>query len=76
MPQKRKQTDAQKALEEVRRILSKASGDELSVLKDFAEVFGAEIEGWEMRVQELEAEAECLQKTGAVWRSGNYEAKN
>ena len=76
MPPKRKQTDAEKALEEVRRILSKASGDELSVLKDFTEVFGAEIEGWEMRVQELEAEAECLQKTGAVWRSKNYETKN
>ena len=76
MPQKRKQTDAEKALEEVRRILSKASGDELSVLKDFAEVFGAEIEGWEMRIQELEAEAECLQKTGAVWRSKNYETEN
>lgn len=76
MSQKRKQTDAEKALEEVRRILSKASGDELSVLKDFAEVFGAEIEGWELRVRELEAEAECLQKTGTVWRSGNYEAEN
>lgn len=76
MPPKRKQTDAEKALDEVRRILSKASGDELSVLKDFTEVFGAEIAGWEMRVQELEAEAECLQKTGAVWRSGNYEAEN
>jgi hypothetical protein len=76
MPPKRKQTDAEKALEEVRRILHKASGDELSVLKDFAEVFGAEVEGWEMRVRELEAEAECLQKTGTVWSSKNYETEN
>lgn len=76
MPRKRKQTDAEKALEEVHRILSKASGDELSVLKDFAEVFGVAVRGWELRVQELEAEAECLQKTGAVWRSKNYETEN
>lgn len=76
MPPKRKQTDAEKALEEVRRIMSEASGDELSVFKDFAEVFGAEIAGWELRIQELEAEADCLEKTGTVWNSKKYETKD
>lgn len=41
------------ALEAVRRELAEADGDEGNVYRYFVDMFGGEIEGWEMRLQEL-----------------------
>lgn len=49
-------TAAKTALEKVREILSKTEGSELEVLRVFVDYIGAEIDGWTMRIEELEAE--------------------
>ena len=63
--QKKTTTNAQKAhrmaIDQVRQILSestKSPEDELRNLMDFTEAFSAELEGWEMRIQEIEIETE------------------
>lgn len=45
---------AKTAIDYVRNMISQADGEELEVYQAFLEEFDAEIEGWEMRVQELE----------------------
>ncbi len=44
----------QKALESVRSFMSQAEGAEAEVLSAFSEEFGTEVDGWDMRLEELE----------------------
>lgn len=44
------------AIEHTRRMISECEGDEKAVFNAFAEEFDAEMEGWNVRIQELEAE--------------------
>lgn len=48
-----------KAIEAVNRIMADVEADELTTYRAFAEEFDAMIEGWEMRIQELENEEEA-----------------
>lgn len=45
------------ALYATRRLLSRAQGAETDVLEAFANEFGAELAGWECRLQELRGSA-------------------
>ena len=47
---------AQKAVEEVRRLLAASTDDERTTYEAFSELIGSEVEGWEMRLDELDSE--------------------
>ncbi len=49
---------ANTALDFVRAELAKTSGSELEVYRVFKDVFEDEVYGWDMRIQELQAESE------------------
>ena len=54
-PRRRKSSETVKeALDKVRSLLAVTSDDELSALNVFVGEFECEIEGWKMRVKELE----------------------
>lgn len=46
------------ALDALRKYVSDCPGTELEVLKAFSDEIGAEVEGWEYRIRELEEEEE------------------